>query len=695
MQANILDALRSGAYAQAVALARDAIVAAPDDPQAHRALAMALRASGDTDAALASIDRAIALAPDDADLHFHRAGYLLGESQVEAAQAALSQSVQLDPNQFGAYVMQAQLAMARGDLDEAERVAKLAARVAPEHPWTQMLDGSLALQRGDADRALDLLSQASKNAPDDAQIRYALGFAYLKKGHLAFAEQAFRSTLEKMPQMRGLRSLIAELLRQQGHPAAAADELAPLLDGPEATAGLHRFAGELELMAGRHERALPLLRRAFAAQPEDERTLNALFEALRRVGDRDDARNTFEAGLATSPHVTGLWQARLAVEAPSDDAALAVVERWLAAMPMQAEQRLPALEARMTLLGMRGDADGAEAVARQILEWMPGHRLAEMRLIDQLMQRDPLAAIDHIQALLPQTQNDDGRRELRSWRALAQDRAGQYRVALANWVELHDDAQARSLPLPQPTALRAQWPARAEIAKDAPAVAFLAGAPGSGVERLAQVLGGTVPAFRADRFGTGTAPEDLLQNFNLMTLLASGEVDGASVAQSWREHLSARGLANGEVIDWLLWWDNALLDVLCPELPHADLVIAVRDPRDMLLDWLAFGAPLQLQVVAPMVMAGWLASQLEHVATLHEHALFPHTLVRMDGIFEDGAAIAGALGEALRARIAPPPEGVFGAPHFAAGHWRQYAQALAEPFAVLGPIAQRLGYPEI
>src|SRR3546814_3334019 len=124
MQADILDALRRGANEDALSLARAATTANPQDPQAHRALAMALRASGDSDAALVSIDRAIALAPEDAELHFHRAGYLVGGRQLEAAQAALSQTVELDPNQFGAYVMQAQLALGRGDVDDAERLAR-------------------------------------------------------------------------------------------------------------------------------------------------------------------------------------------------------------------------------------------------------------------------------------------------------------------------------------------------------------------------------------------------------------------------------------------------------------------------------------------------------------------------------------------------------------------------------------------
>lgn len=690
MQADILDALRRGANEDALSLARAAIADHPEDPQAHRALAMALRASGDGDAALASIDRAIALAPDDADLHFHRAGYLLHGSRLDAAQAALSQTVQLDPNQFGAYVMQAQLALMRGDLDEAERQARLAERVSPRHPWTQLLHGSIALERGDADAALVLLSQASKAAPEDAQIRYALGFAYLGKGHLAFAEQAFRSTLETMPTTRGLRPLLAELLRRQGRPGEAADELAPLLDRDDVTPGLHRFAGELELAAGRHERALPWLRRALATQPDDARTLEALYEALRRNGDRDMARSVFDAALATSPQAAMLWQARLAVEDAADPAALDLAQRWLAQMP----ESLPALEANMALLGMRRETEAAEAIAHRIVALAPGHRLAQMRIADRLVARDPDAGFAHIESLLAQAQDEDVRRELRSWMGHAQQRAGRFEAAVATWAGLHADAAPRSLPLPEPTAPDPALPPMAMPAADAPAVAFLAGAPGSGVERLAAVLAGTVPAFRSDRFEAGRAPEDLLQNFRVASRLSDGELDAATVARDWRDHLPARGVPNGEVIDWLLWWDNALLPMLRSEVPQANVVIALRDPRDMLLDWLAFGARLQLRVESPLQMGRWLARHLEHVAVLHERSPVLYALVKMDEIHADGGAVAAALGAALRAHIATPPAGLFGPPHFAAGHWREFAGALAEPFALLAPVAQRLGYPE-
>jgi len=690
MQADILDALRRGANEEALTLARAATDANPEDPQAHRALAMALRAGGDSEAALAAIDRAIALAPEDADLHFHRAGYLVGGRQLEAAQAALSHTVELDPNQFGAYVMQAQLALGRGDVDEAERLARLAARVEPTHPWTRLLEGSVALERGDADAALVLLSQAAGDAPDDAQIRYALGFAHLKKGHLAFAEQAFRGVLEKMPSAHGVRALLAGLLRRQGRPAEAADELAPMLEGEDATPALRRLAGELELMAGRPERALPQLRLALAAQPDDTRMLQALYETLRRTGDRDQARGVFEAALATSPQVVALWQARLAVEEAADPRALDVAGRWLAQMP----ESVPALEANMTLLGMRRDGEGAEAMARRIVALVPGHRNAQMRIVDRLVARDPEAAFAHIQSLMSQTQDPEAHYELRDWLAHARLRAGQPEAAVAGWIELHADAAPRSLPMPEPTEPATALPPIVEPAADAPAVAFLAGAPGSGVERVASILAGALPAFPGDRFAHGRAPEDLLQGFNLPSQLASGELDPAAVAADWREQLQARGVANGEVIDWLLWWDNALLPMLRTQLSHARVLIAVRDPRDMLLDWIAFRAPLMLRVESPLQMAQWLARHLEHVAVLHESSPIIYALLKLDEVHGDPAAVAAMLGEALNAKLPAPPADIFGSPHFPAGRWREFSGVLADAFAVLTPVARRLGYPE-
>ena len=693
-QDRILDALRRKAADEALAAAREAAGAAPDDAQAQRLLAMALRAAGEHEEARAAIERAIALAPDDADLHFERAGLLLGARDLAAAQAALSQTVELDPNQFGAYILQAQLALSRGDLQEGERLVRLAARLAPEHPATTALEGSLALRRGDNDLALTKLSRAAEQAPDDLQIQFSLGFAYLAKGHFAFAEQCFRRVRDDAPGATVIRALIAQLLQRQGQHAEAADELAPLLDDDRlCTPALCRYAGELELVAGRDQRALPLLRRALVAKPDDHRALAGLMEAWRRNADIADARSTLDAVLAAAPSVETLWQSRLALEQAGSAAYASVLEQWRTAQP----DALAPLEAQMARHDSLGDKESAQAVAQAIVARQPGHAGAQRRLIEAKLRQEPAAAVDHVSDLLARAEGDDNRRMLQSWLAHANDRAGRPAEALALWSGLAEELADQQWPLPEPAAPPARWPDLAVPAggdEALPSAALLFGPPGSMVERVATVLSATLQGFRADRFGGTHEPNDAMQSFSTPRRLSTGELDARLAADSWRQELPRRGIEDGQIIDWLVWWDNALLLALRPHLPQLLLLFVIRDPRDMLIDWMAYGAPAPFRIASPMAAAGALAIVMNQIALLHEQELFPHRLLRLDGMTEDAPRIAKLLGEALQAPLPEPSSDILGPPHFEPGHWRAYAEPLAEAFAMLTPVARRLGYPE-
>ena len=77
MQERIFAALRRGANAEALSLARVSVAEAPHDAHAYALLAHAERANGDQVAAQHAIARAVLLAPQDPNLHFQRAGFLL------------------------------------------------------------------------------------------------------------------------------------------------------------------------------------------------------------------------------------------------------------------------------------------------------------------------------------------------------------------------------------------------------------------------------------------------------------------------------------------------------------------------------------------------------------------------------------------------------------------------------------------
>jgi tetratricopeptide (TPR) repeat protein len=682
----ILDALRRGALSEALTAAEALVAERPDDPQALRWLSAAQMQGGQPDAALATIDRAIALAPDNADLHLARAGVLVGSRRNEDAQAALSQATGLDPNQFTAYLIQGQLALGRGDLDEAERLARLAARVSPDHPQLAAISGMVALRRGKPDDALKIVSAALQEAPDDVQLRYALGFIHMALGHWAFAEQAFRGVVEKVPGSDSLRSLIADLLRRQGRSAEAADELAPLVAINNAPA-VHRYIGHLRLAAGQNEEALAALRIALAGQPRDRDTVLAIIEAWSRLGAQDDARNTLDAALATTTDAHDLWLARLLFEAVGSAEARAVVERWVAAMP----QHVPALEAQMSVLDAAGDDDAAEAVARRIVELDPGRASGEQRLVEGLLRRDPVAAIARVGELASKAQNVDQQRSLRGWQAFVRDRAGRYTEAVNSWAALAHELAPSRLPLWTQTGASGPWPELGEVAASSqPRPILLWGPPGTVVESLAGVLGYVSDRLRGDRF-LPEPPKDGFQSYFTPARLLSGELTGEALIAEWRTTLKQRSVDTG-VVDWLISWDNALLHALRPHLPEALLIVAVRDPRDALIDWLAFGSPAPLGLDDLDTGAAWLAGLFAQIADLHEQDLYPSRLIRMDAIKDDAGAVAQALGQALGAQLPLPPSS--GARRFPEGHWRHYAQALAGPFAALTPVAVRLGYPE-
>lgn len=695
MHEPILDALRRGAHDEALVLARAAVDADAGDATAHHLMAQALRMGGDQRGALEAIDRALAASPDDAGLHFHRAGVLLGGRSLDEAREELKQAIALDPNQFGAYLLQAELELVRGDLDEAERLVRIAARIAPDHPVLGSIEAMVVLRRGDQERALALITAALAQAPDEPQVLNAAGFIYLHNGNLAFAEQAFRRLRERKPDHHALRRVLAELLYEQGRHDEALEEVGLLLDVPgQATPETLRFAGELALHTGDAARALGWLRSALAAMPADPRVLELAMQAWARVDGRDDARNALDALLATSPGVNGLWQARFSVETAPGPAA-AVLERWMAVHPGAIE----AHEARLGLQLAAGERVAAEATLRRILELRPDEVRAQGLLVDLLIARDPAAAVAFARDLVDQSQatgqppQQQWRR--RAWLGHALAVAGDPAAAAEAWTDAHTRMAATGSMLPLPGLTSAGGTRTGATARppDAPALAFLAGLPGSGVIQVARLLESTVGVFRGDRFGPNP-PSDPLQTTDVAMRLAEGSLDPAEVAEQWRQALPARGLSSDRAaIDWLLLWDNALLDVIGPHLPQARVLVALRDPRDMLVDWLALGDVLPLRMESPQAAAQWLAQALEHVAELEQRNLHPHTLLRLDPCINAPQAMAGMIGEVLGTSLPAPPGNLFGGGRYAAGQWRSFATPLAAAFATLAPVAVRLGYP--
>jgi tetratricopeptide (TPR) repeat protein len=684
MSQAILEHLRRGAHDEALAAAREAVAERPDDAQAHRWLAVALAQAGKPAEALASIDHALELAPGEAELHLVRGSLLLASRMPGEAGTALAQATELDPNQVGAYFLQAQLALARGDTDEAERQARLAAKLAPRHPQQHVVAGMVALCRGDAEQALRELTAASQAGVDEPQLTYAFGLAHLRLGRVAFAEQAFVRTLERMPGADTLRPLIADLRMQQQRPGDALEILRPLLDRPQPAPALRRLAGVLELAVGHPQEAVRWLQPALAENPGERPLLGPLLDAWKQLGQHDEARRTLEDALASTPGDDALWEARLAFA--EADERREVVERWTSAHP----DHPPALEVLAALHDEAGETEQAIVVTRRVVELAPDRFTSQLRMAGLEFADAPADAAARLRALLAKHEAPAVRSLLYARLAEAEDRAGDHAANIERWTARQREWQAEALPLPRQAAAPASWPEPG--AADERAVALLWGAPGSGVQILANVAMRSGLPILTDRFGPNP-PRDPLQSPQAGAQLADGTLAAQDLADQWRDGLPARGIAgDGAVIDWLPWWDNALLLALRPQLPAARLLVALRDPRDMLLNWLAFGSQPLLAIESPQSAARWLAGMLAQVADLHEQDLQPHRLLRLDDADGPGA-LFDAINIALDTDLPVPPQRHLPGPWLPAGRWRAYAEPLAGPYAELHAVAQRLGYP--
>ena len=682
MLQDVMTALRAGDAATALATALRWTTAEPENADALFWLAQARGAGGDLVGAGEALERALAVSPERADLLTLR-GYLdLQGRDLAKAEAGLSAALAQDPNQFPAYIALAHLALARGDRTEAERLVAYAKRVEPEHPRVLLLDAMLAAgQPAQAERVLPLLTAAAERAPNDPLVMSALGMAFYERQHFAFAEESLRKALTLTQASPALHApLIAALDAQgKGAPAlAAADDWVALQ--PEALPP--RWArAQLRARAGQFAAAREDLDALLAVHPRHLQAYELMLQVLGQTGGPGTVQAELEARVAADPGFAFAWQQLLNLQPL--DAAPAVSQRWLEALP----QHPAALEAAATLAERDGREGDALAYAERAL-------MAEPRLLESALLRAratallvPDAAVARMDALLAAATTPEQARSLSGWRAQALHRAGRVEEALQAWGRMWMDGPAFGLPLPNPEPASAATPTA-----DGGAGRLLWGPPGSRVERIqAAVIPAAPNRLMIDRFRQPMRDD----GFNALRSPPGHEFAGT--AEHWRAPLEARGLDPATLIDALPFWDGWTQATL-----HGTTLIAVlRDPRDLLLNWMAWGSAGGFAFPSPAMAAAWLHRQLDQL--LAAEAAQPGRVLRLDAdlLDTDRLGLSAQLVAAFDLDTAPDMDAAWslsraangGPTDFVAGTWRQYAGPMKALFAPLGEMAVRLGYP--
>jgi tetratricopeptide (TPR) repeat protein len=694
---DVIDALRRKTP-DAMALARAEVETTPGSADAHHLLGLAQREAGDPAGARASFDRAIELAPDESLYHFSLALLAYAQREFALAERASGHALALDPNQLGAYILRIQLAAGRGDLDEAGRQLALAERLAPEHPQVHFAAGQLALARGDAERAVERLVLAVAARPDDTQVLGLLGTAYLRSGHPAFAEQALRKAVARDSRAVDARMQLVESMLAQGRPDDADAELAQWRAVHPHDPGVAVIAAELKLQTGDPHAALTAFSEALALAPDSPAALTGTERALVAIGDRALARKTWDGVLHAYPQHDLVWSLRLGAAGnreERDD----VLRRWREAIP---ESTMAALTQALQDESEGRDAD-AEAGYDFVLARAPQQPDALFSKAMYEAPRDPDAALARLDALIAIVPKAKALAAL-AVRGQLHDARDNTRDAAADWLGAHVGSGFGPSDLPFPDEALQAMPQPPDAGPTESPVVLLWGPPGSGSERMAAALR-HAPG-RPLMLGTPDLLPRLLDFPDALIARATSEADVATLASEIAAEY-ARSIepyaqqGNPGVFDWLGRWDARVVPALRHALPGLRLVAVVRDPRDLLLNWLAFGAPAGPAFTDPFACAAWLANQLEHLLFSRDALGLPVLLVDMDAF--DAQPEATMAQVAAFADLASPPDtrvaldrrtGTGRLPTLLpAGRWSAYCEEFADAFELLASIAERLGYP--
>jgi predicted Zn-dependent protease len=681
MLAQALKSLRAGEIDAALATIRDYLDQHPQDADGHHLHGVILRAAGDFDGSAASIDRAIELAPQTSAFHLSRASLLLDRRDLIRAKAELGKVIEADPNQLAGYLMLANFALASSDLDEADRLLKLALRVDPEHPQVLILKGQLLAARGDNDASLAALTKALDRAPNDPLAQVSLGLAYLKNGHFAFAAQLLEKAVAQKPEAFGLRWALIRALKEQDRLDETLVHIEALLAHQPDNLPALALRGDIRISGGNLEGGLDDYRRTLDLSPQRLALLGPMLGVLLNRGLRQPARDLVEEQLQREPLNDALWQGRVRLEAGDFAAQVEIIRRWSAALP----DSTACLEALAQQAELQGDLPRARELAERAVAGDASRASAEFILIRADIRDDPASALPRLERAFSAAQGNQSRRMVLFWEGIAFDRLDQPAEAVTRWSQmlLH---QSPGLPLPVSAPQEAENPS-----DDGPAPKLMWTVPGSRPDRLAALFEALPVALTADRFGNlpradGLGPVKALDEFG----------QPAEPLPTWRRLLADRGLDPATVVEWIPNWDERLAG----RLPGSRLLALVRDPRDLLLAMALDGAPQNYQVPSFDIAAAWLVQALEPLVQRVEAGDPSVLMLRTEDVDRDphGALDRiGAFFEFERPAGAewsePRPRGLGGIPlGLPDGRWQGYAEALAGPFAVVAPLAARLGY---
>lgn len=679
-----------GRLAEAESGYRAVLADEPDNIDALHLLGVVRRQRQDIGEARRLIDRARALAPERGDIALELAGLYFLDNDSVGARALIESTIRHNPNQPGAHTLLARIAVVDNDLAKAESLYRTALRSDENDAHAIAGLGQLLLERGETDKALAYLSRAVELSPNDAGMQLALARALVTRGNRAFGEQAARNALALAPELHAARYLLGQVLLEEGKIDEAQAAFAVLSEAPGYQAIARFGLGDVARYQGRLDPAIEHYRAGLALHPDQARAVQLLGSCLVAAARELEALQLYTDYLQRHPETVAIEaaQGELLAQLGDDAGALALWQRLAQRRPND-----PIPLGRLALLHERGgDLAGASALAARVADALPDdvdlillraraalrdNRDADAAVLLDSLRRLPLASLQVMQAA-------------HQFGVIA-DRRNDVQLAVPAWIESQSTLPVHiheQPPLPAGFDAALQAPAPAALAN--PPI-FLVGLPGSMVERVAALLHQQSGvqlmrdrAFRPTRRDAFSDPDFAAWNEGVDAATAD------AVRTQWLAEAQRIGAdPSARTVDWLVRWDARFLPLIRQAFPGATIIIVDRDPRDLLLNWLAYGWMPGFALHEPQAAAGWLNRAEMHLAACTRADGIRVVRIDADAVLTDPVGQGGALATVLQvAQLDPgaPQRGLGGLTiGLAPGRWQAYTEVLAAPFAELAP----------
>lgn len=268
---------------RATSLLRQLLANQPDHLAALDMLASQLLQTSQFEAALAALERMLTLTPANPALLLRKAQACEGAALDPCASAALRQAVALQPDYPPAYTALVHYQLRKRQYGAAAATAAKLGTTSAHRALSYRLEGDIQMAQQHYPQAVAAYQRAQQTLPASAHVQ-ALYAAQLRAGMSEPARQQIDSWLRSHPDDQVTRLYWADSLRQQKDYAASQHQLELLLERqPDSPVALNNLAWLYQQL--KDKRALAVAERAYRLAPDSAPVLDTLGWVLYEKGE--------------------------------------------------------------------------------------------------------------------------------------------------------------------------------------------------------------------------------------------------------------------------------------------------------------------------------------------------------------------------------------------------------------------------